>query len=159
MALQNSFCLRQACPLNLFQNGGALGLPAIRRRPEVVMREVNVDGGDQFVDACKAAFADDVVGELAKEALNEVEPGGAGWSEVNVDARMFFQPGADGGMLVCGVVVDDEMQRELCGRLAMEFFEKGEPLNVRVLRCRRAEDPTIEVIERGKERHRAVARV
>jgi hypothetical protein len=56
---------------------------------------------------------------------------------VNVDAGMFFQPGAHRGMLVRSVVVDDEMQRERRGRLAMKFFEKGEPLDVRVLRRRR----------------------
>src|SRR6266540_5111118 len=124
MALQNSFSLCQPCAMNLFQDRGALGFPAIRRGLEVVMRQVDVDGCDQFVDAGKAAFAHDVVGELAKKALDEVEPGGAGGSEVNVNAGMFFQPSADGGMLVGGVVVDDEMQRELRGRLAMEFFEE-----------------------------------
>ena len=124
MPLQNSFCLRQPGAVDLFQDSGALGLPAIRLGLEVVMREVDVDGGDQFVDAGKAAFAHDLVGELAKEAFDEVEPGGAGGSEVNVNAGMFFQPGADSGMLVGGVVVGDEMQRELRGRLAMEFFEK-----------------------------------
>src|SRR5262245_14670776 len=113
MALQNSFCLRQPCTVDLFQDRGAFGFPAIRRGLEVVVREVNVDGGDQFVDAGKAAFTNDIVGELAKETLDKVEPGGAGGSEVNVNAGMFFQPGADGGMLVGGVVVDDEMQREL----------------------------------------------
>lgn len=41
----------------------------------------------------------------------------------------------------------------------MEFLKKGEPLDVRVLRRRRAEDPTIEVVERGRERHGVVARV
>src|SRR6266498_856856 len=117
MPLQNGFCLCQPGAVDLFQDGSALGFPAIGRRLEVVMREVNIDGGDQFIDAGKAAFAHDVVSELAKKALDEVEPGGAGGSEVNVNAGMFFQPSADGGMLVGGVVVDDEMQRELRGRL------------------------------------------
>jgi len=36
-------------------------------------------------DAGTATFTHDVIGELAKEALDEVEPGKSGGSEVDVD--------------------------------------------------------------------------
>ena len=97
MALQSGISLRQPCALDLFKDCGALGFPAIGRGFEVVVREVDVDRCDQFVDARKAAFTDDVVGELAKEALDEVEPGGTGRGKVDLNARMLLQPSADGG--------------------------------------------------------------
>lgn len=43
MTLQTRFCLRRSCAMNLFQDRGALGLPAIRGRLEVVVGEVDVD--------------------------------------------------------------------------------------------------------------------
>ncbi len=157
MPLQNSLFLREPGALDLFQDRGALCFPAIGGGLEVMVREVDVYGGHQFLDAREAAFAHDVIGKLAKEAFDQVEPRGAGRGEVKMDARMFFQPGAHRSMLVCGVVVDNEMQRQPRGRFAMKFFEKGQPFDMRVLGSRRAEDPTVEVIERREERHGAVA--
>jgi hypothetical protein len=150
MALQSGISLRQPCALDLFKDCGAFGFPAIGRGLEVVVLEVDVDRCDQFVDARKGAFTDDVVGELAKEALDEVEPGGTGRGKVDLNARMLLQPSADGGMLVRSVVVDDQMQRQPCGRLTMDFFEEGEPLGVRVSRRSGAQNPSVEVVERRK---------
>lgn len=45
------------------------------------MGEVTIDGGDQFGDATKAAFADDVVGELAKKCPRGGKPGGHAGTE------------------------------------------------------------------------------
>jgi hypothetical protein len=150
MALQSGISLRQPCALDLFKDCGAFGFPAIGRGLEVVVLEVDVDRCDQFVDARKGAFTDDVVGELAKEALDEVEPGGTGRGKVDLNVRMLLQPSADGGMLVRSVVVDDQMQRQPCGRLTMDFFEEGEPLGVRVSRRSGAQNPSVEVVERRK---------
>ena len=41
------------------------------------MRQVEVDGGEQFADVAEAAFADQIIGELAKKALDQAQPGGA----------------------------------------------------------------------------------
>ena len=159
MALQNSFRLSQAGAMDFFKDRGAFSFPAIRLGLEIVVSEVNVDGSNQFIDAGEAAFTDDIVGELPKESLDKIEPRGAGGSEVNVDAGMFLQPSADDGMFVSGVIIDDEMEREFWRGLAMEFLEKGKPLDVRVLRSGCAEDAAVEVVQRRKERHCAVARV
>jgi hypothetical protein len=97
------------------------------------MREVDVDGGDQLGDAGKAAFAHDLVGQLAKEALYEVEPRGAGGGEVNVKARVLLEPGANHGVFVSRVVVDDQMQGQFSRCLAVQLFQKGQPLDVRMV--------------------------
>jgi len=159
MALQNVTCLGEARAVDLFENGGALRLPAIGRGLEVVMREVDVDGSDQLGDAGKAAFSDDVISELAKEALHQVEPGRAGGGEVDVNAGMFCQPGADGGVLVGRVIIDDQVQGEFRRSLAMNLPEGNEPVGMRVARRGSAKDPAIEIVERSEERHRAMTRV
>jgi len=95
--------------MDLCENGGAVGFPAVGRGLQVVMGEVNVYGGDQLGDAGEAAVTHHLVRELAKEAFHEVEPGGTGGSEVNVDARVLCEPVANHRMLVRRVIVDDQM--------------------------------------------------
>jgi hypothetical protein len=45
----------------------------------------------------------------AEPALHEVEPGGAGGSEVQLEAGMLGEPGADRGVFVGAIVVADEV--------------------------------------------------
>lgn len=78
MALQSDFCLGLSSALNLCEDRSAFRLPAMRGGLQIVMSEVNVDGGDQLGNAGEAAFAHDVVGQLAKETFHEVEPRRAG---------------------------------------------------------------------------------
>ena len=54
-------------------------------------------------------------GEPGEEALDRVQPGGRGWREVEGEARVPVEPGADLGVLVGGVVVEDDVDR-LAGR-------------------------------------------
>lgn len=157
MPLQHSLGRRQPGALDLFHDRGALCFPAIGGGLEMMVREVALDAGDQFLDARAATFAHDVVGELAKQAFDRAEPGGAGRGEVKMDPRVFFQPGSKRGMLVRGVVVDNEMQRQPRGLLSRKFLEKGEPFGARVLGSHGAGDPTVEVVERSEDRHSAVA--
>lgn len=112
------------------------------------MGQMDVDGGDGFADAGEAAFADDIVGELPEEPLNQVEPGGAGRGEVDVNPGVLFQPGAHDGMLVGGVIVDDQVQRQSARCLAMDLLEEDEPFGVGVARRGGAQDPAVEGVER-----------
>ncbi len=64
-------CLRA---LDFFEDCRTRGFPSVRDGLEIVVREMDIDGGDQLLDAGKAAVANDVVGKLAKEALNQVQP-------------------------------------------------------------------------------------
>lgn len=124
-----------------------------------MVSQVDVDGGDEFADAGEAAVANDSVGQLAEEAFDKIHPRGTGRGKVNVDARIFFDPRDDDGVLVGGVVVDDEVEGQLRRRLTVEFLKEGEPFDMRVLRCGRAQDLPVEVVQGGKQRDRAVADV
>lgn len=72
MSLQNSFGLGRAGALDFWVDGGGLGRPAIGLWAKIVVRDVNIDGRDQFGDAGKAVFAHDVVGQLAREVFDQL---------------------------------------------------------------------------------------
>jgi len=71
---------------------------------------------------------------------------------VHVEARVLGKPFLNEWMLVCGVVVGDQMQCLVLGRLAVDLFEELQPLEVGVALLALADDLTIQDIERGKQR-------
>jgi hypothetical protein len=64
------------------------------------------DRRDEVGDAGEHAAADGLVGQLAKEPLDEIQPRAGGRREVQVKARVLGQPLRDVRVLVGGVVVD-----------------------------------------------------
>ena len=75
------------------------------------MGDVLIDGAIQFGHAGEDAAADALLGDVAEEALDHVQPRRGGGREVHDEARMPGQPLLHVGMLVRGVVVDDQVQR------------------------------------------------
>ena len=61
-----------------------------------------------------AAF-EAAVGQLSEEAFDRIEPGGRGRSVMEDKAGVPVEPGADPGVLVRGVVVEDDVD-DLAGR-------------------------------------------
>jgi hypothetical protein len=159
MKLQNSICLCRPGALDLFENHRAFRPPAVRGGLEVVVRQMNVDGCDQLADAGKAALADNVVGQLAEETFDKIEPRRAGGSEVKVNSRVLFEPSENNGMLVGGVVVDDQMKVQFGRRLTVDFLQECEPLDMGMLLSGRAQNFAIEVVQRRKERNGTMADV
>ena len=94
--------------------------------------DVLVDGGDQFRDTAKDAAFQSVGRDAAEEALDHVEPGGGGWREVHDEAGMPGQPLLHRRMLVGGVVVGDEVQCFVPGRLAVDLLQEFQPLSMGV---------------------------
>jgi hypothetical protein len=54
---------------------------------EIVVIEKAGDVGNQGRDAAKTARADDLGGDFAKEAFHQIEPGGRGGNEMDVETR------------------------------------------------------------------------
>lgn len=54
-----------------------------------------------------------IPGNLSKESLDLVDPGGVRRGEMHVKPGMLSQPGRDGRMLVRGVVVTDHVNNEM----------------------------------------------
>lgn len=53
------------------------------------------------------------LGEQSKPALHQIQPGGAGRREVDMEARALEQPPSDAGRLMRPIVVEDEMHVQL----------------------------------------------
>jgi len=75
------------------------------------MGEVFVNGCDQLGHAGEGATAQPIDREVAKEALDHVQPRGRSRREVHVKARALGQPALHGQMFVRGVVVRDTAQQ------------------------------------------------
>ena len=65
-----------------------------------MLSNVSFDGLDQFSNTAKATAADLLLGQVSKEALDHVEPGSTGRSEMNMEPFVVFQPGLHVGMFV-----------------------------------------------------------
>ena len=68
-----------------------------------------VDSGDEVFDAPEATSANRLLGDEPEPTLDLIEPGGVGGSVVDVEAGPLCQPESYVGMLVGGVVIDDQM--------------------------------------------------
>jgi hypothetical protein len=95
--------------LDLFEDILGGSSPDERFGMFVVMIHVVVDGGDQFHYVAKHTSPKTIYSEVSEEALHHIEPGGAGGCEVKVEPWMTFQPALDGGMLVGGIVIHDQV--------------------------------------------------
>ena len=124
------FDLAQCCsrPIDLFETVLGSSGPFERLGCLVVPGEIVVDGRFQFGDAGEGSAADGFPGDLGEETLDLVQPGRRGRREVDMEPRVLFQPLFDLGVLVCGVVVDDQMDIERLGQLAFEPAREGKVL-------------------------------
>ena len=83
-----------------------------------------------FQLACAAldAAPDLFFGQLSEPALDPIEPGSRGASEVQVEARTFGKPAADALGFMRTVVVQDEVHVEFGGHVAFDGIEKSAKL-------------------------------
>ena len=123
------------------------------------MRDVLVDGGEQFGYVGEYASTQAFDRDVAKEALHQVQPRSRGRREVHVNARAFGKPPLYGRMLVGGIVVGDQMQCLGRGRLPLGLPQELQPLEVAMPLLTLGDDLTVEDVERREQRGRAVALV
>ena len=72
------------------------------------------------------ATADGVAGDQAEETFDLIDPGGRCGREVEVEAGVALEPSLDLGVLVRCVVVDDEMQIEQFGGVAVDGAQEAQ---------------------------------
>ena len=94
-----------------------MGGPGEWLRLLIVLFEEAVDRGLQVGDRAKDAALEPALCERREEALDRVEPGSRCRREMERPSRMAFEPSADVGMLMGGVVVDDGVDRLSYGSL------------------------------------------
>ena len=110
-----------------------------------------VDGGREIGDAFEEAAFEPPSCQLGEEALNGVEPGGGGRGEVEMKALVSPEPGAELGMLVCGVIVEDQMHRALGRGFGIDLVEEADELLMPVAAHALADDLAVEHVERGEQ--------
>jgi len=69
---------------------------------------------------------------------------------------MLGEPGLNVGVLVGGVVIDDQMQLQVLGRLAVDQTQKLQPLLVAMPLLAQRDDRAVEGVERSEEGRCAV---
>jgi len=93
----------------------------------VVVDEV-VDFGNKVFDVPEAAATDRLWGDETEPSLNLVEPGRVGGCVVNLEAGPFGEPEAHLGMLMRGIVVDDQMDGQVFWHSLIDALEKAQKL-------------------------------
>ena len=103
----------------------------------------------------------DGAGKLGEEALDEVEPGAVFWREREVEAacRSRVEPSSGFPRDVCGMIVEDQLDRG-AGRIGgIEKFEKFDELAAAVMVSDERVDLSSEQINPGQQAERAMALV
>ena len=101
---------RLAGALDLGEDVGGLGGPDEGLGVLVVLFDVALDRCDQLWDITKDAAPQTVLGEVAEESLDHVQPRRARRREMEVESGMALEPTLHLLVLVRGVVVHDQMQ-------------------------------------------------
>ena len=94
----------------------------------VVVFSEAVDLCDEVLDAFEGASADGLLGNESKPSFNLIEPGGVSRRVVDMEAGPCSHPKAHLGMLVGGVVIDDQMDIEFCRDGLIDALEEAEKL-------------------------------
>src|SRR5207247_10689902 len=108
------------------------GRPGGGRGIVVVVADVGATGGDESRHAAKGAPAQALARNLGEEALDEIQPGRPGRGEVEMKPRVVREPRLHRGMLVCAVIVENEMDVPAARRLPSGRVQEGDELSVRV---------------------------
>ena len=99
----------------------------------VVVSNVILDGGDQFLDGVKTATPDALLGQITKPTFDQVQPRARSRCEVQMNARVTSQPGFRAWVFVSAVVADDQMQFRFSGRPGVNALYKTYEFLVSVL--------------------------
>src|SRR5437764_1205746 len=113
--------------------------------------EEAVAGIFEFSEATAYAALETLLCELGKEALDGVEPGSGRRGEVEDKPLMFFEPLHDVGMLVGGIVVDDDMDRLFLGHSGLDDVQKADELLMAMALHTLANDLALKDIERREQ--------
>ena len=118
-----------------------------------------VDFFDEVGGGLEGAATDGTLGDEGEEAFDLVQPGGICGREVNVPTRTAGEPSLDLGMLVRGVVVDDEMDVELGRHIGLDVAQECEELLVTMAGFALGDDRAVEHVEGGEQGGGAVTLV
>src|SRR5689334_20136519 len=115
------------------------------------MSQILMDRRNQILDATEDSPTQPVFCQVTEESLHHVEPGGAGWSEMNREPRMALQPSLHLWMLVSRIVIRDQMNLLALRGLAVNQSQELDPLLVAMAGHAGPNHLPIQRIEGGKQ--------
>ena len=136
-----------------------IGGPDERLGPVIVLGEVAIDRGLQVDQGVEGASLQAASGQGSEEGLDRVGPGARGRREVEGPAGMAGEPGADLGMLVGGIVVEDGMDQLARRPGGLDPVEEADELLMAVPRHALADHGAVEDVEGREQGGGAVAEI
>ena len=144
---------------DLAEDGAGIGGPDEGLGLGIVVLDEAVDRGLEVDDRAEHATLEPAAGEPGEEGLDRVQPGAGGRGEVEDEARMTAEPAQHLGVLVGGVVVEDDVD-QLAGRHgAFDGVQEADELLVAMALHALADDGAVEHVDRGEQVGGAVALV
>ncbi len=134
-------------------------MPVVAFRLIVVKFDVFKNGLLELADAGERAAAQTLLGQISKPALDQVQPGTAGRSEVHVKPWVTSQPPPYLGMLVGRIVICHQVQFSLRIGRGIDVLQKLDPLLVSMPRHTRINHNAFRHVEHCEQRGGAVALV
>lgn len=113
----------------------------------------------EFLDAAEHPTVEGSAFQLSEPAFDGVEPRGTGGREMELEARMAFEPGADLSGLVSAAVVQDQVEVQVLGRRAVNLSQEIEELFGPVAPGQPAHDLAGENVKGGVQARGAMALV
>ncbi len=141
----------------LDEDGFGTCRPCERLRVLVSMLDPFGDRRLEFGDIVEGSSPYTLSGDFGEETFDHVEPGAGCRREVQLEAPMSCQPVLHGRRFVGGVIIEDQMQIEMGGRLSIDLFEESQELVCPMAWHTFADNRARCHIERGEERRGAVA--
>ena len=141
------------------QNGLGGGGPDERSAGLVVVGHEVINLGNRVAHRVEPAAPDGPLADQGEEALDQIEPRAVGRDGMAVPARPRGEPGLDLGMLVGGVVVEDDVDLAVGRHGLLDRAQEAEELLVPVPRAALRQDGAVEQVEGSEQRGGAMAEV
>src|ERR1019366_7540420 len=106
------------------EDGFGFGCPCEGLRVLIAMIDPFMDRGFEFRDIMEHASSDALARDLGEEPLDEIDPRAGCWGEVELETLLPGEPALHLLCLVRSAIVDDEMQIEADGSLAVDLPEE-----------------------------------
>ena len=103
-------------------------------------------------DAGKDAAPELILGQVAEESFDHVEPTAAGGREVEMKALVAHRPAQNRRVFVGGIVVDDQVELFVGGRLAIDETQELQPFLMAMTLHASGHHTAVEGVESGKQR-------
>ena len=113
--------------------------------------DVVIDFLDQFLHAAKRSPTKSLLCDAIEPDFHLIEPGGIGWSEVYVEPWPGGEPASNSQMLVCGVIIHDDVHFQVLRHVLLNLPEKAQILLMPVARSTFREHFAVGRVQGGKQ--------